>query len=69
MGGGFLMVWGCVSYYGVCYLMFLEGEVDAKKYIKTLEDKLLPWPAMTHCEDWLYQQENAPIHTAHVVRR
>ncbi len=37
-----LMVWGCVSAYGMDSLHFLEGTMNAERYIKVLEQHMLP---------------------------
>lgn len=61
------MVWRCFSYYGVCDVLFMEGRVDENKYIKVLDDALLPWGAINHEETWTIQQHNEPIHTIQIV--
>ncbi len=37
-----LMVWGCVSAYGMGSLHVLEGTMNAEWYIKVLEQHMLP---------------------------
>ncbi len=37
-----LMVWGCISAYGMGSLHVLEGTVNAERYIKVLEQHMLP---------------------------
>ncbi len=37
-----LMVWGCISAYGMGSLHVLEGTMDAERYIKVLEQHMLP---------------------------
>ncbi len=37
-----LMVWGCISGYGICSLRVLEGTMNAERYIKVLEQHQLP---------------------------
>ncbi len=37
-----LMVWGCISAYGMCSLHVLEGTMNAERYIKVLEQHMLP---------------------------
>jgi len=37
-----LMVWGCISAYGVGSLHVLEGTMNAERYIKVLEQHMLP---------------------------
>ncbi len=37
-----LMVWGCISAYGMGSLHILEGTMNAERYIKVLEQHMLP---------------------------
>ncbi len=37
-----LMVWGCISAYGMGSLHVLEGIMNAERYIKVLEQHMLP---------------------------
>ncbi len=37
-----LMVWGCISAYGLGSLHVLEGTMNAERYIKVLEQSMLP---------------------------
>jgi hypothetical protein len=32
------MVWGCLTYYGVGTLAFIDGNMNSQKYIQTLDD-------------------------------
>ncbi len=37
-----LMVWGCITAYGMGSLHVLEGTLNAERYIKVLEQHMLP---------------------------
>ncbi len=37
-----LMVWGCISAYGMSSLHVLEGTMNAERYIKVLDQNMLP---------------------------
>ncbi len=37
-----LMVWGCISVYGMGSLHVLEGTMNVERYIKVLEQPMLP---------------------------
>ena len=41
-GGGSIMVWGCMTDYGVGQLFVCEGRMNSTKYINGLESTLLP---------------------------
>ncbi len=56
-----LMVWGCISAYGMGSLHVLEGTMNAERYIKVLEQHMLP-------SRWrVFQQDNAKPHTAAIT--
>jgi len=67
-GGGGVMVWGAFCESGFSKLAFLSGNQDAVKYTRTLNDYLLPFAREKFSETWLFQQDNASIHTAHITR-
>jgi hypothetical protein len=39
-GGGSVMVWGCFSYHGVGKHVFIDGKMDAAKYVDILSNNL-----------------------------
>ncbi len=52
------MEWGCISAYGMGNLHILEGTMNAERYIKILEQHMLP-------SRWrVFQQDNEKPHTA-----
>jgi transposase len=67
-GGGGLMVWGCFSGKGLGPLVKIEGKMDRLSYIKILEKHLLPYISTKFNEKgYMFQQDNAPVHTARDV--
>ncbi len=56
-----LMVWGCISAYVMGSLHVLEGTMNAERYIKVLEQHMLP---SRRC---VFQQDNAKPHTAAIT--
>ena len=55
-------------YSGVGTITVVDGNMNAQKYIETLEDYL--WPVIVRHfpnEDYIYQDDNAPKHRARVV--
>ncbi len=56
-----LMVWGCISAYGMGSLYVLEGTMNAERYIKVLEQHMLPSIRR------VFQQDNAKPHTAAIT--
>ena len=69
-GGKALMFWGAISFYGVGPLVVTSGRQTAASYCNTLEKNLPPFIAETFGEQmtWVFQQDNAPIHTAQLTR-
>ncbi|RYH28397.1 hypothetical protein EON65_12315 [archaeon] len=65
-GGVAIMVWGCISTYGLHDLIFLDGTVDARGYVTVLQQCLLPViQQYFHGCPCIFQQDNAAVHTAH----
>ncbi len=56
----FLMVWGSISAYGMGSLHVLEGTMNAERYIKVLEQHMLPsrW-CVFQGRPCVFQQDNA----------
>ncbi len=55
------MVWGCISVYGMGSLHVLEGTMNSERYIKVLEQHMLPSRLL------VFQQDNAKSHTAAIT--
>jgi transposase len=67
-GGAKIMVWGCISWYGVHDLILLEGSVNAEGYIGVLEENLLPIRQQYFGRrSFIFQQDGARIHTANAT--
>ena len=59
-----VMVWGCFTRFGVSPLVRLEGRMAAVDYIRILEIHLTPFLQSLGEEAFIFQDDNAPIHTA-----
>ncbi len=63
-----LMVWGCISAYSMGSLHVLEGTMNAERYIKVIEQHMLPSRRCVFqgrpCE---FQQDNAKPQTAAIT--
>ena len=63
------MVWGCFTKNNLGPLVKLEGRITATVYVDVLENYLLPFiDSLNNQENYIFQEDNAPIHTARVVR-
>ncbi len=62
------MVWGCISAYGMGSLHVLEGTMNAERYIKVLEQHMLPSRRRLFLgRPCVFQQNNAKPHTAAIT--
>jgi hypothetical protein len=68
MGGGSVMVWAGFGFCGKTPIKILNGRQNSSDYINTLEECLLPFGEEIGGQDWIYQQDNASIHTAGTVK-
>ena len=63
-----LMVWGCISADGMGSLHVLEGTMNAERYIKVLEQHMLPSrQRLFQGRPCVFQQDNAKPHTAAIT--
>ncbi len=63
-----LMVWGCICAYGMGSLHVLEGTMNAERYIKVLEQHMLPSrQRLFQGRPCVFQQDNAKPHTAAIT--
>ena len=63
------MVWGSMCYHGVGSLVRLEGRVNANDYQEVLEQYMLNDADSFIGDDFVFQHDNAPIHTACSTRQ
>lgn len=62
-----LNMWGWFSARGLGVFWRIDGRFNSEKYIDILNDVMLPSVALLHEENFIYQQDNCPVHTANVV--
>lgn len=70
-GGGSVMVWGCMTAYGVGYLSKIEGGMDADLYCKILEEDLTETMKYYDMEPLttIFQHDNDPKHTSRKAKK
>lgn len=69
-GGGTLQVWACMSYQGIGFMTKLDQGLDSILYLEILKDELLKSKKLFfgRSKDFIFQQDGAGVHTAHVVK-
>lgn len=64
-----IMIWGCMCSAGVGQIVILEGKVTAAVYLKLVQEVLIPEGKRLIGENFILQQDNAPIHKAKLVTK
>ena len=65
-GGGSVMVWGCITPYGVGKLVKIDGNLNSQKYTEVLQKGL--FETIDHyklmLDKMIFMHDNAPIHSS-----
>ncbi len=64
-----VMVWGSMCWHGVGSLVKLEGCLDSTAYRQVLEEHMLADAVVLIGDDFVFQQDNTPIHTSRSTRQ
>lgn len=64
MGGGGVMVWGMITSDGECTVKKMDGKINADDHIKTIGGPLDHLDNKYGKNNYHFQQDNAPIHSA-----
>ena len=68
-GGESVIVWAAISWYSAGPMLTLAGRVAANDYLGILGDQVLPMvQTLFPHKDAIFQDDNAPIHTARTVQ-
>ena len=62
-GEGGIIVWAAMSHRGKTKLVFVENTINAKQYLRMLDDILLPFIAEYYPKGATFQQDGAPSHS------
>ena len=62
------MIWAGISHEGLTDPAFLQGKQKSADYIKVLENNLLPFAERMCGANYVFQQDNTPIHTSKLTR-
>ncbi|CAF3429790.1 unnamed protein product, partial [Rotaria socialis] len=66
LGGGSVMIWASFGWGGKSSICFVDGRMNAKGYREVLKKHLIDIDSCMDGSDWIFQQDNAPIHRAKV---
>ena len=68
MGGGSVMVWGCITSDGSLFIKFIDGKYRSTDYLKDLKTLFIPWMDNKFGgRNYIFQQDNASIHSSRLV--
>ncbi len=62
------MVWGCMTSKGIGYLTKIDGGLDSAMYCDILKGELRQTIEFYGLEDFVFQHDNDPKHTARVTQ-
>lgn len=64
-----IMIWGCMTATGVGKIYMLEGTINSRMYLEIVKDTVEAEARRLIGPDFIFQQDNAPIHTAKIVKQ
>ncbi|GJQ72371.1 hypothetical protein Trydic_g3454 [Trypoxylus dichotomus] len=67
-GGGGAMVWGATFYSGAVEIIFIEGSLNAQKYLEIIGNVKGVIQNQMGMENFVLQQDNASTHNVRVVK-
>ena len=69
-GGGSVMIWGAISWKSAGPMISLHGRINSRDYLRILSDQVHPMVRELFPDgDAFFQDDNAPIHTARIVKQ
>lgn len=66
MGGGSVMIWASFGWHGKSDICFVDKRFKAIDYQNMLKDHLVNFGVKMGGNEWIFQQDNVPIHKAKV---
>ena len=69
MGGGSVMMWSGFSRRGKLTVAFCSPKMNSEKYQDMLAESLLPFGPLITNGEYVFQQDNAPIHRSDSTQR
>lgn len=67
-GGGSVMIWAAISWYSAGPIIQITGRMTANEHLDILNDEVLTMTSILLPNTVIFQDDNAPIHTAKKVQ-
>lgn len=67
-GGGSVMIWAAFGSKGRSNVAFINGTMDSEGYTKMLQDNLVKSGVRMGGRKWIFQQDNASIHSSRLTK-
>lgn len=69
-GGGKLMIWGCITYFGIGDSCSLPQGLDSETYVDVLQDYIIQSRDYYNMDSkkFMFQHDNCKVHTANIVK-
>ena len=64
-----VMIWACMSSQGMGRIHVVDGSMNANQYLCVLRTRLVPQASDWFGDDFIYQHDEAPCHTAKVIKK
>ncbi|XP_043599237.1 tyrosine-protein kinase receptor ver-4-like, partial [Bombus pyrosoma] len=68
MGGGSVMVWAGIGYFGKTNFKFSNGRMNSVRYINLIKEQINNHAERISGTDYILQQDNASVHTSRLVQ-
>ena len=65
-GGGSIMIWASFGWGGKSSICFVDGRMNSNGYREVLKHHLVDIGSSIGGSDWIFQQDNAPVHRSKV---
>ena len=68
MGGGSVMVWAGIGYFGKTSIKFIDERMNSVWYLNLIKEQINNHAERISGPDYIFQQNNAPVHTSRLVQ-
>ena len=68
MGGGSVMIWAGIGYFGKTSIKFIDGRMNSVRYINLIKKQINNHAERISESDYIFQQDNTSVHTSRLVQ-